>query len=73
MRITRRGFLGGAVAGPLGGAGVYELVDRLTGAPKRPAAAPHAGLPPEQHLIDLRTVHSDGVSDDPAICEDVGG
>lgn len=59
MRFTRRRFLGGAVAGALGGAGVYELVDRLTPAPKR--RAPVAGLPPEQHLIDLGLVELEGV------------
>jgi hypothetical protein len=59
MRLTRRRFLGGAVAGAVGGAGVYELVDRLTTAPTR-AAAPH-GLPKEQHVIDLGLVEHEGV------------
>ena len=52
MRFTRRRFLGGAVAGALGGAGVYELVDRLAATPKR-QAVPLARLPKEQHLLDL--------------------
>jgi hypothetical protein len=59
MRLTRRRFLGGAAAAALGGAGVYELVDQIAGAPVRPAAA--AGLPVEQHLLNLQTVHSEGV------------
>jgi hypothetical protein len=59
MRLTRRRFLGGAVAGVVGGAGVYELVDRLTAAPER-AAVPR-GLPREQHLIDLGLVEHEGV------------
>jgi hypothetical protein len=60
MRFTRRRFLGGAAAAALGGAGVYELVDRLGTAPQRPIAEP-AGMPPEQHLLDLATVRSDGI------------
>jgi hypothetical protein len=60
MRFTRRRFLGGAAAAALGGAGVYELVDRLGTAPRRPAAEP-AGFPPEQHVLDLATVQSDGI------------
>jgi len=60
MRFTRRRFLGGAVAGALGGAGVYELVDRLTAAPKR-QAVPLARLPKEQHLLDLGLVQVEGV------------
>jgi hypothetical protein len=60
MRVTRRRFLGGAAAAALGGAGVYELVDRLAAAPARPAAARHA-LPREQHVFDLRTVTSEGI------------
>ena len=59
-RVTRRRFLGGAAAAALGGAGVYELVDRLSPAPHRTVAEP-AGLPAEQHLIDLGTVESEGV------------
>jgi hypothetical protein len=60
MAVTRRGFLGGTAAALLGGAGIYELVDRLSGgAPNRPAVA--ADLPPEQHLLDLRTTRSEGV------------
>jgi hypothetical protein len=59
MRFTRRRFLGGAAAAALGGAGIYELVDQLTGAPARPVSALEA--PPEQHVFDLRTVQSEGV------------
>jgi hypothetical protein len=60
MATTRRGFLAGAAAGALGAAGIYELVDRLTAAPARPAAE---GLPPEQHLLDsVSVVHDEGVA-----------
>ena len=59
MRLTRRSFLGGAAAAALGGAGIYELVDRLTPAPHRAVAG--RALPPEQHVLDLGSVHSDGV------------
>ena len=60
MRLTRRRFLGGAVAGALGGAGVYELVDQLTAAPARHVRTASA-LPLEQHVIDLGLVESEGV------------
>jgi hypothetical protein len=61
MRLTRRRLLGSTLAGALaGGAGIYELVDRLAAAPVR-TIAPVAGLPPEQHLLDLGTVLSEGV------------
>lgn len=59
MRLTRRRFLGGAVAGAVGGAGIYELVDRLGEAPRR--RPPVAGLPAEQHVIDLGLVEHEGV------------
>ena len=59
MRLTRRSFLGGAAAAALGGAGIYELVDRLTPAPHRTVAG--RALPREQHLLDLGSVHTDGV------------
>jgi hypothetical protein len=58
MRLTRRRFLGGAAAAALGGAGIYELVDRLAPAPARPLAGP---LPPEQHVFHLGSVQSEGV------------
>lgn len=58
MRLTRRGLLAGAVAGAAGGVGIYELVDRLTGAPAR-RAVPVAR--PEQHLLELGVVEHDGV------------
>ena len=38
MRLTRRSFLGGAAAAALGGAGIYELVDRLSPALHRTVA-----------------------------------
>jgi hypothetical protein len=60
MRLTRRRFVGGAAAAALGGAGIYELVDRLGIAPHRPIAEP-VGMPSEQHLLDLATVQSEGV------------
>jgi hypothetical protein len=60
MRLTRRRFLGGAAAAALGGGGVYELVDQLASSPKRRIAEP-AGMPAEQHVLDLGTVHSEGV------------
>jgi hypothetical protein len=58
MRITRGKFLGGAAAAAVGAASIYELVDKLSEAPARPAAA---NLPPEQHVIDLRSVQSEGI------------
>jgi hypothetical protein len=60
MRFSRRRLLGGAAAVALGGAGVYEVVDALSPAPARTIAEP-AGMPAEQHLIDLGTVESEGV------------
>ncbi len=60
MRFTRRQVLGGAAAAALGGAGVYELVDHLSAAPKRGALPPGSPLR-EQHLIDLGLVQVDGV------------
>ena len=59
MRLTRRSFLGGAAAAAVGGAGIYELVDRLDGSPPRARVA--GPLPPEQHVFDLRAVQSEGV------------
>jgi len=58
MRLTRRRFLGGAAAAALGGAGIYELVDKLTPAPARPVAGP---VPPEQHVFHQGSVQSEGV------------
>jgi hypothetical protein len=50
VRLTRRQMLAGAAAGALGAAGVYELVDQLSGeAPQRRVGVPP---PPEQHVLD---------------------
>ena len=59
MPLTRRALLGIAAAGGLTAGGIYALVDRLTGSPKRPAA----GEPfPEQHLLQgVRIVEDNGV------------
>jgi hypothetical protein len=46
--LTRRQFIGGS-AGALAAAGVYGLVDRLTGAPER-RSLPRS--PGEQHILD---------------------
>jgi len=59
MRYTRRGLLAGAAAGALAATGIYEAVDRLATSPRRADAL---GLPPEQHLLDLRVVHDDGIA-----------
>ena len=59
MRLTRRSFLGGAAAAALGGAGIYELVDRLSPAPNRTLAG--GAVAREQHLLELGSVHTDGV------------
>jgi hypothetical protein len=61
MRLTRRRLLGGAAVAALSGSGIYELVDKLGTAPARPVLEP-AGMPREQHLLDLATTHSEGVA-----------
>jgi hypothetical protein len=58
MRVTRRTFLGGAAAAALGGAGIYELVDKLAPASPRPVAGP---IPAEQHVFGLSSVESEGI------------
>jgi hypothetical protein len=60
VKLTRREALAGAVAGALGGAGIYELVDRVGGSsPKRKAVS---ALPPEQHVLDgLAVIQDNGV------------
>jgi hypothetical protein len=61
VRLTRKQLLAGAGAGALGAAGIYELVDRLTPAPKR-SVAPVQPLPVEQHILEgVRTVRDNGV------------
>ncbi len=61
MSLTRRELLAGAAAGALGAAGIYELVDHLSGSPPKRPAAP-ATLLPEQHLLSgVRIVKQDGV------------
>lgn len=60
MRLTRRQALAGAAASALSAAGIYELVDRLSGeAPKRAAGTLR---PPEQHLLDsIAVIEDNGV------------
>jgi len=60
MGLTRRRLLGGAAAAAVAGAGIYELVDRLSPAPQRAVAEP-SGMPREQHVFDVGTVHTEGV------------
>jgi hypothetical protein len=60
VKLTRRQFVVGAAAGVAGAAGVYELVDQLTG------SAPARTLTPvrfrEQHLLDgIRVVKENDV------------
>jgi hypothetical protein len=58
--LTRRQALTGAAASALSAAGIYELVDRLSGeAPKRAGGTPH---PAEQHLLDsIAVIEDNGV------------
>src|SRR4051794_19528539 len=59
VRLTRRDVVGGAAAGALGAAGLYELVDRIAGAPTRAEAASRSA---EQHLLGgQRIVEDDGI------------
>jgi hypothetical protein len=59
VRLTRRQLLGGAAAGALGAAGIYELVDQLTESPER---VPAGTLPVEQHLLaGMKTIEHEGV------------
>jgi hypothetical protein len=60
MRLSRRRLLESAAVAALSGAGVYELVDQFSSSPHR-SAGQTTGLSPEQHLIDLGTVQSEGV------------
>ncbi|HET8652428.1 MAG TPA: hypothetical protein VFM13_07640 [Gaiellaceae bacterium] len=48
MRLTRKQLLGGAAAGALGAAGIYELVDKLAESPPRAEAGE---LGEEQYLL----------------------
>jgi hypothetical protein len=59
VKLTRKQLLGGAAAGALGAAGIYELVDQLAESPERPAAGE---LPAEQHLLaGMKTFEHEGV------------
>ena len=60
MRLTRKQVLVGAATSGLGAAGLYELVDRLTGSPA--ARGPGRRLP-EQHLLEgVSVMHDNGVA-----------
>jgi hypothetical protein len=59
VKLTRREALAGAAAAALGGVGIYELVDRLSGAAPARAVGTR---PPEQHLLDsLEVIEDNGV------------
>ena len=59
MRLTRRQLIAGGTVAGFGAAGIYELVDQLSGSPTRPAAG---GMTPEQHLLQgVRIVEDNGV------------
>ena len=60
MKLTRKQVLAGAAGAALGAAGVYELVDQLTGSPARTAVPAPRGS--EQHLLSgVREVTDNGV------------
>jgi hypothetical protein len=58
MKATRRGVIVGAAGAVAGAAGLYGLVDRLTGTPPRPAPSTTA-RGPEQHLLDGIVIRQD--------------
>jgi hypothetical protein len=59
VRLTRRQVVAGAAAGALSASGIYALVERFTGAPRRPRPG---ALPREQHVLEgVRLVVDDGV------------
>jgi hypothetical protein len=59
VKLTRRQLLGGAAAGALGAAGIYELVDELAEAPERAAAGE---LRQEQYLLEgMKLLTHEGV------------
>jgi hypothetical protein len=63
MRLTRRQALASAAGAALGAAGIYELVDQLSGGTPARAVAADAKVPAEQHLLDgVRVARSDGVA-----------
>jgi hypothetical protein len=60
MKLTRRQFVVGTAAGAAGAAGIYELVDRLTGSSPARTASPVRFR--EQHLLDgIRVVQENDV------------
>jgi hypothetical protein len=60
MRLTRRQALAGAAASAVGAAGIYELVDQLSGSSPQRATAGSGR--PEQHLLDgIRVVQSNKI------------
>jgi hypothetical protein len=59
VRLTRKELLGGAAAGALGAAGIYELVDKLVESPPRARAGER---PVEQHLLaGMKVIVHEGV------------
>jgi hypothetical protein len=60
MKLTRRQFVVGAAAGAAGAAGIYELVDQLTGSSPARTTSPVRFR--EQHLLDgIRVVKENDV------------
>src|SRR6266566_9129810 len=59
MRLTRREFVGGAAAAALGAAGIYDLVDHVTGSPHRAGGAPL--LEEQHHMSNLAVVEDNGI------------
>jgi len=59
VKLTRRQLLGGAAAGALGAAGIYELVDQIADSPER---ADGGERPEEQHLLaGMKLLEHEGV------------
>ena len=59
MKLTRKELLGGAAAGALGAAGIYELVDQLVESPPRAEAGE---LRDEQYLLEgMKVLTHEGV------------